>query len=223
MILLSFLLNLLFVVVMVGLGGVILLAGRRLLWVTLSVVSTVAVANLLAVLVAGGDSGIELVTNQSWWLVLAAVAAGALGVYLGRNKLDIAVLVVGFIAGADLSLWFYKIWYHISTRQAQLSDNAATVLGLVVLLIGGLIGIYIIRHYREETLILIAMAVGVDMISQALRLNRSSDLTAVFALSLSLLGVVVQYTAYLREQKRNQPLAPPPPVMMEPPITERYP
>ena len=75
----------------------------------------------------------------------------------------------------------------------------------------------------SSTLILIAMAVGVDMIGQALRLDRSSDLTAVFALSLSLLGVVVQYTAYLREQKRTQPLAPPPPVMMEPPITERYP
>lgn len=130
MILLDLLLNLLLVVGMVSLGGVILLAGRRLLWVTLGVVSTVAVANLLAVLVAGGDSGIELVTSQRWWLVLVAVAAGALGVYLGRNKLDIAVLAVGFIAGADLSLWFYKIWYQISTRQAQLSDNAATVLGL---------------------------------------------------------------------------------------------
>jgi hypothetical protein len=55
--------------------------------------------------------------------------------------------------------------------------------------------------------IILAPGIGTEIFIQALRLNQSANLTAVIALSLALIGVVVQYASYLREE-RSETLPP---------------
>lgn len=204
---LDFLLNLLGLLVGVVLGGYILLFGRRALWATSGIITLAATANLLAVLAAGVTSGWDLIELQAWSLLGIALAAGVAGMALGRTKPEAAVAVIGFVAGADLALWIYDISFYVITAVAQLSEQIAVWIGLVFILIGGLFGLWFIRHYRDEGLIIITMVLGTEMIFRASGLSESSSLTAVIILSLALVSVVVQYADYLRELKANTPLA----------------
>jgi hypothetical protein len=130
--------------------------------------------------------------------------------------------VLGFLAGAYMALWFDSIVFYLTTSTTTLPDNSDILLILLIVIIGGLIGMFLTRQFPNEALILIAMLVGVDTISQALKLDPTSIWTAIIILSLALVGVIVQYADYLRQLKANTPLTAPQPVMMEPPISEKY-
>ncbi|UCC50516.1 MAG: DUF4203 domain-containing protein [Anaerolineaceae bacterium] len=211
MVILQFLLNLLLAIVILVLGGYILFVGRRALWATLGIISLASVANLLAVLVAGVDSGRELMEMQAWFLVGIAVAAGVLGVIIGHYRQDIAIPLIGVIAGASASLWLYDIAVYVVTDAANMSEQVATIVGLVVILIGALFGLWLMRYSADEALILISMIIGADLIQDALRLSRNSSWTAIIILSLALAGVLVQYANYLREIKSTDQLTEPVP------------
>lgn len=199
-----FFLDLLGVVIGLVLGGYILFAGRKATWPTLGIVSLVVTANLLAELVADADSGWTLVAAQAWNLVGIAFFMGVMGVVLGRYKPDAAVLLIGFLAGADATLWLYDISAYLITTVAHFSTRTALVVGLIVLFIGGLFGLWLVRKVRDEALILITMLVGVHFIEDALRLNTTSSWTAIIMIALALAGVLVQYAGYLRELKSEQ-------------------
>lgn len=199
-----FFLNLLGSIIGVLLGGYILFAGRKAVWATLGIVGLVATANLLAVLVAGVDAGRDLLEMQAWGLLGLAAVVGGLGIVVGRIKPDLAVLFIGFIAGADVVLWFYDISTYLVTSVAHLSELAATWTGLVVLFIGGLFGLWLVRKARDEALVLITMLVGVQIIQNALGLSTTSSWTAIIMITLALAGVLVQYASYLREFKAEQ-------------------
>ena len=77
-------------------------------------------------------------------------------------------------------------------------DGGVTI---VILVAGGLLGIWLVRKVPDETLILITMLIGAQLIGDALRLSETSSLTAIFLLGLALAGLLVQYGAYLRERK----------------------
>ena len=91
--------------VLVLAGAYILFAGRRALWATLGILALWATANILAVLVAGVSNGRELLAIQDWTLVGIALAAGVLGMLLGRFLPGLAMSLIGFIAGADIDLY----------------------------------------------------------------------------------------------------------------------
>ena len=196
-------LGLAFVLVMAGVY--ILFRGRRALWATLGILGLWATANLLAVLVAGVSSGQELLAMQDWTLLGIALAAGILGMLLGRFVSGLAMSLVGFIAGADIALWLYDIAAYIVTDLANLSEQAALVVGLLLILIGGLLGLWFVRRTRDEGVILITMIIGVEVIQDALGLNPASSWTAIAILSLALAGVLVQYADYLREIMAGNP------------------
>ena len=202
----EFVLNLIWAIVSIGLGFYTLLFGRKVLWATLGIMALIATARLLAVFVAGVDSGRQLIELEAWDLVGIAFAAGALGVILGKFKQGIAVSVIGFIAGADIILWFYEISSHLIIVVARLSEQIALGIGLLSLLFGGLIGLWLVRKYRDEILIIVTMLVGVQLIQDGFRLDSKSSLTAIIIITLALVGVLVQYADYLREMESKAPL-----------------
>ena len=199
-------LNIIWAIVSIGLGFYTLLFGRKVLWATLGIMALIATAKLLAVFVAGVDLAWQLIEIEAWNLVGIAFAAGALGVILGKFMPGIAVSVIGFIAGADIILWFYKISFHLIVVVAQLPEQVALGIGLLSLFVGGLIGLWLVRKYRDELLIIVTMLVGVQLILNGFRLDSKSSLTAIVIISLALVGVLVQYAHYLREIEAKTPL-----------------
>jgi len=202
----EFVINLILAVVAIGLGGYILLFGRKVLWATLGIMALAATANLLAVLVVGADFGWQLIDFKEWGLVVITIAVGALGFVLGRFKPEIAVGVIGFIAGADIALWFYEISSHFVIEVARLSEQISLGIGLLLLLMGGLIGLWLARKYRDEILIIVTMLVGVQLIHDGFRFDSTSSVTAILMIILALVGILVQYAGYLRELEAKTPL-----------------
>ena len=199
-------LNLIWAIVSIGLGFYTLLFGRKVLWATLGIIALIATARLLAIFVAGVEYGRQLIELEAWNLVGIALGAGALGVILGKFKPGIAVSILGFLAGADIILWFYEISSHLVTVVARLSEQVALGIGLLLLLIGGLIGLWLVRKYRDEILIIVTMLVGVQLIQDGFQFDSRSSLTAIIIISLALVGVLVQYADYLREMETKTPL-----------------
>jgi hypothetical protein len=206
---LDFIQNLLWTIIWLLFGGYILFFGRRALWATLGVIGLVVAARLLAIFVAGADTGLALIELQAWGLVAIAVAVGVLGGLIGRYKPDLAVGVIGFAAGADIALWLYEIAGYLVTDVAQLPEQVVTWIAVGLIVVGGLLGLWLVRSYREQALILITMLVGIQMIQNALSLNSASSLTAILLLSLALAGVLVQYADHLRELKASTRLTEP--------------
>jgi hypothetical protein len=202
----EFALNLIWAIVIVGLGFYTLLFGRKVLWATLGVMALIATARFLAIYVAGVDFGRQLIDLGAWDLVGIAFAAGALGVILGKFRQGIAVSVIGFIAGADIILWFYEISSHLIVVVAQLSEQVALGIGLLSLLIGGLLGAWLVRKYGDEIIIIVTMLVGVQLILNGFQFDSKSSLTAIIIITLALVGVLVQYADYLREMESKAPL-----------------
>ncbi|MBK8989404.1 MAG: hypothetical protein IPM39_25645 [Chloroflexi bacterium] len=189
-------------------GGYVLLAGRRMPWVSLGIIGLVTSANVLASLVASLDSGFDLLYQGEWLMLFTAVAIGALGFYVGRLRPDLAVTIIGMAAGVDIALWFEAINRYLSTELIQAEAETAVFFNLPLMLLGALLGWWFIRRFRDEGLIVITVIMGVEILSLALRLNTSSSFTAVLVLSLALVGVVVQYAHYLRGLKADASLEP---------------
>lgn len=188
----------------VALGSWILFAGRHAIHITLGIIGLSATANFFANFVLDLDNGWDLINSQQWLFMGIALVIGVIGFLFGRAKPQVAKQVIGFAAGADITLWFYDISTHIMTNVAQLSETAAIVVGLVLFFIGGMLGLWLVRTVEDEALILITMIVGAQMIQAALGLNRTSGLTAILVLTLALAGLLVQYALYLREIKSEQ-------------------
>jgi hypothetical protein len=195
----DFLIDSLSTIILVALGGYILFAGRRTIWMTAGVVGLTVTARLLAILVAGFDTGRELIEFREWGMVGLALAVGLVGVVIGRLKPNLAALLIGVAAGADLALFLYDIAAYLITDVARLPENLVVWVTLAVIIIGGLFGLWLIRQSRDEALILITMLIGVQFIRDALGFDQSSSWTAIIMLSLGLAGLLVQYASYLRE------------------------
>ena len=197
-------LNFVVSITLIVLGFYILFAGRHLLWATLGIISLSAATNLLAVLAGNGDVGRDLITNQQWGLLGIAVLVAAAGVALGKYKPDIAVLCIGFIAGADAFLWFHNVVTYFMTNVARQSERSAILTGFVLVLAGGILGLWLVHKMREEALILITMLVGTQLILDGFGFSPTSSWTAIVMITLALAGVLLQYAIYLREIKSDE-------------------
>ncbi len=209
---LSFLFALLQTLIGVLLGGYILFLGRVKLWATLGVVGFAVTANMLAILVAGGDDGLDLIDMQAWGLIAIAVAIGITGAILGNARPELAGVLIGIAAGANVALWFYDIADHLMTSVASLPEETVIIVGLFLIMIGGLCGYWLIRSYRDEALILITVVLGAELISDALDLSSARSITAILILGLSLAGILVQYGDYERKRRAALGLTEPEPM-----------
>lgn len=199
-----FWINLIGTLISLVLGFYILFLGRRVIWVSLGIITFFATANLVGVLVADLEGVRAIVNVQAWNILAIAAGAAVLGVVLGRARPELAVLLIGFAAGADLARWFYEISFYVITTLVEQSEQVALWIGLVVILIGGLLGVWLVRQKRNEALILITMLVGTQIIRGTLQLDQGSSWTAIFMIILALAGVLVQYADALREERASQ-------------------
>jgi len=200
----DFLISALTTVLVLILGGYILFAGRRHIWLTAGAVGLIVTGRLLAILVAGFDTARELIEFQEWGMLGLALGVGLVGIVIGRAKPNLAALLIGFAAGADLALWLYDIVAYLVTDLARLPVSVVDWVALAVIVVGGLFGLWLIRESRDEALILITMLIGVQLIQDALGFDNSSSWTAIIMLSLGLAGILVQYAFYLRQLKANE-------------------
>jgi len=207
----DFLIDSLSTIVFVVIGGYILFAGHRQLWATMGTVGLVVTSRLLAIFIAGYDTGIELIEFQEWGMVGLAVLVGLVGIIIGRLIPKLAGMLIGFAAGADLALWLYDIVAYLITDVAQLPESLVVWVALAVIIIGGLFGLWLIRVSRDEALIFITVLIGVQFIQDFLGFDQSSGWTAIIILSLGLAGLLVQYAFYLREVKTLSAQAEPEP------------
>ena len=136
---------------------------------------------------------------------------GALGVVLGRYREELAVDIIGFIAGANISLWLYEIASYVFSSVANLAESPALWIGVALLILGGLLGIWLVRWERDEALILLSVLVGTELIHDSLGLSPTKSFTAIIVISLALAGVLLQYGAYLRERRASVGLDEPAP------------
>ena len=205
----EFILQIIAIIIGLVIGGYILFAGRRVLSVTLAFVAFATSANLLAIFVADVNNGLELIDIEAWSMLGIAVVIGVIGFFLGKARPELAVSVIGFVAGAELAVLFIEISDYVTTSVINQSEQMALWVGLGILVIGGLLGFWLVRVSRDEALILITMIVGVSIIQVVFGLSTTSSWTAIFILTLGLAGVLVQYALYLREIKVKETIIEP--------------
>ena len=201
----AFLLSVLFFFIAMILGIYLLLLGRRTLMLTTAIICLSGTGSLLALIFLSESSAWALTDEPSWLLLGITVAAGIIGGLLGARAEHIAMQVIGFFAGGTIGLWFYDIAFHLVVNIAQWPEQTAFWVGVAILIIGGLLGIFFTRRSEAVAIILISVAVGADLISRALNLSPSGNITAVITISLALLGLIVQYAQYLREIRAERP------------------
>ncbi len=188
---LEYILSIVATIIGLIIGGYILFAGRRRLPITLAFLAFTAGANLLAVFVAGVDSGLALIDIEAWGLLGIALGIGVVGFLVAKLRPDLAVSVIGFIAGAELAVLSIEISDYLTINVFNQSEQTALWVALVILVIGGLLGFWFVRVSRDEALILITMIVGVSIIQLVLGLSTTSSWTAIFILALALAGLFV--------------------------------
>jgi hypothetical protein len=165
----------------------------------------------MSILVAGFDTGRALIEYREWEMLGLAVFVGLVGIVLGRFIPNLAALLIGVAAGADLALFLYGIAAYLIVDLARLPESLVVWATVAVVIAGGLFGLWLVRKTRDESLILITMLIGVQFIQEAVGFDKSSSWTAIIMLSLGLAGMLVQYSVYLRELKARSEQAEPRP------------
>lgn len=201
---LDFLVTILFFIIGLVLGFYLLLFGRQKMVVTTAIICLAATGGLLALIFLGENNGWALTEEPDWLLLGITVAAGIVGGILGARAEHISAAIVGFFAGGYIGLWFYDIAFHLVVNIAHWPEQTAFWVGVVILIVCGLIGLFLTRRSEAVSLILISVFVGADLIIRALGLSQDRSITAVITISLALLGLVVQYAQYLREIKGDK-------------------
>jgi hypothetical protein len=201
---LDFLLLILMFIIGLVLGFYLLLLGRQKMIVTTAIICLAATGGLLA-LIFLGESNIWALTEEPDWLLLGiTVAAGIVGGILGAKVEHVAAAIVGFFAGGYIGLWFYDIAFYLVVDITHWPEKTAFWVGVAILIISGLIGLFLTRRSEAVSVILISVFVGTDIIIRALGLSPEKSMTAVISISLALLGLVVQYAQYMREIKAER-------------------
>jgi hypothetical protein len=88
----DFLISALTAVLLLILGGYVLFAGRKHIWLTAGAVGLIVTGRLLAILVAGFDTARELIEFQEWGMLGLALGVGLVGIVIGRAKPNLAAL-----------------------------------------------------------------------------------------------------------------------------------
>ena len=203
---LDFLVNFLLTLIFLGLGGVLLLAGRHYLWILLGAGGLLVTATLAAE-IQGYENAWSLIEEGEWIALLIALLIGVLGVYIGKNYERLSVDLIGFAVGLFIATWFDEILLVMNGQ-----DASEFTWWLALLFIGaGILGVWITRQDPDQAVILISVIIGANTISDGLHLDETRSITAVISLGLTLTGVVVQYASYLRERPRIGQQMPPVP------------
>jgi hypothetical protein len=162
------------------LGGVLLVAGRRLFWLFVAGVGFVVGLSLVPSLLPGQPEEI---------ILIGAIALGVLGALLAQFAQKAAIGVVGFFGGGWLALW-----------ALGLLAGGSGIPQWIVFIVGGIIGVILLSVVFEWGLVLLSALIGANLLTMALmRLLPAFD-APPFLIFLVLFGagVLVQARALPR-------------------------
>lgn len=202
------------IVIFLVLGGLLLLAGRKYMWILLGAGGFIVAATVAAE-IQGLPNAWSLIEEGKWIFLLIAVGAGALGILVAQKYKELSVDIIGFAVGIFIATWFDEILLVLNGQES----GEFTWWVAVLFIIAGLAGVWVTRQDPEQALILISVLIGANTISSSLNLDNSRSITAVITLGLALTGVVVQYASLLRERPRMGKRLPPVPH----PVSEELP
>ncbi|MEJ5197401.1 MAG: hypothetical protein WHX53_00615 [Anaerolineae bacterium] len=129
-------------------GGILLIAGRRLFWLFVAGVGFVVGLGLARRALPGRPEVLTLVV---------ALFIAFLGALLALFAQKVAISVVGFFAGGWLLLW---------VARGLIGD--AGILSWAAFIIGGIIGVVLLTNLFEWGLIILSALVGASLLTDAL-------------------------------------------------------
>ncbi len=175
---------------MLALGVVLLLFGRRAFWIFVAVAGFVAGLTFATQYMAGQP---ELV------ILLIAVVAGVIGAVLAVMLEWLAILIGGFLAGGYLA----------TTLAVSLGPTLASGNWLIYI-VGGIIGLILVAALFDWAIIILSVLVGANIIVTSLSIP-SSALYWVIFLGLIVVGIVVQAGVWHRRYPVQRTWGRPPP------------
>jgi len=153
------------------LGGVLLIAGRRLFWLFVAGVGCVIGLSFVPRLLPNQPEGV---------IVAGAVVLGVLGALLAQFAQKAAIGVVGFFGGGWLALALLSFLV-----------GGAGIPQWIVFIVGGIIGVILLSTLFEWGLVLLSALIGANLLATALmRLLPAVDVP-VFVIFLVLFGAGV--------------------------------
>jgi hypothetical protein len=157
------------------LGGVLLIAGRKLFWLFVAAAGFIAGFQLTAGYFQGAE-GLSIIVG----LIVGAIFA-IFAIFLQT----IAIGLAGFLAGG----------YLLQTLTASLSLAVAP---WIIYIVGGIIGVILVSFLFDWALITLSSLAGASLVVDAFQLQRAG----LIFLILFLAGVIIQGTA-LRYEERH--------------------
>ena len=172
-------------IVNVAVGALLLALGRKIFW--------------LFVAAVGFAAGLELASRYlnikpDWLALLIALGVGVLGALLAYFFQKLAIGAAGFLAGA-----------FITSRLIALLGIQPSVKtwDWLIILVGGIIGIFLMIAIFDWALILLSSLAGAILIVEAFKL--ASLIGLVVGVVLFVIGVVFQAGLNRREESRKKP------------------
>lgn len=164
-------------VVSILLGIVVLIAGRKLFWLTVA-----AVGFVFGLLLAFTF----LEDQPAWVTVIVALLAGGVGALLAIFLQKVAISIAGFLMGGYVSIWLLRLF-----------ELNLDVWEILVFIVVGVIGAILVSYLFEFALIGLSSLLGAAMIVQVT--NFRPEIALTLFIVLVVVGIIVQ----LRTQNRQ--------------------
>ena len=177
-------------ILIVLLGLVVLVRGRRLSWLfsgAATLLLGILVVRVVNLILGNSASTAEGVS----WLDVALIGVAVVGGLAGRQQRTIAYGLVGLATGGALGIWFARLFL---PPDVGIDIWSAAV---IVLFMG--LGMLFVLRYGDVALILLSAGVGVSLIAYGLALPTDSTWVAALGLAAAIAGIVIQYHDYLVE------------------------
>jgi len=163
-------------------GVMLLLIGRKVVWLFVAGIGFVAAAEIVARL-SGDQMGLLV--------IIAALVAGVIGAVLAIFLQKVAVGVVGFLAGGYIAL---------SALKALRLET--TAFSWLIVVVGGIVGVMLALVLLDWALILLSSISGAALIAQSSQLLGWYRVPAVVVFVIAaVVGIIVQ--ARLLEKERS--------------------
>jgi hypothetical protein len=153
-----------------ALGILLLLFGRRVFWLFVATAGFIAGLTFAMQFMSGQP---ELV------ILLIAIIAGIIGVFLGVLLEGVAILIAGFLAGG-----------YLATTLAASLGLPPSIGYWVIYIIGGIVGLLLVAVLFDWAIIFLSALLGAEIIMPFL--NISASVYWVVFLGLLIIGLLVQ-------------------------------
>ena len=171
-----------FDIIYIVLGVVLLITGKKLYWLFVSVIGF-----LIGLTLAVGYVNL----NPHWLIYIIALGAGLVGAVLAIFLQHLAIALAGFIVGG------YGAFY-----LSQLLGNSSEAINWMAFIIGGIVGLLLVASVFNWALYVLSSWAGATLVTKAINLQAQLGLALFFVLFI--LGMIIQAGLF-----KNEPLKKP--------------